>query len=151
MITEIHVGKAFHVALLLTGSIEAAERAVSDSIATSGCGVTGDQLLIATAQDLIQLRDQFLPRAEALSSLPIELQRLFLLSTVCRYSFVLRMLLGLTVETSSKILNLRGDEIDEALCLALNDLSCLARTGSAGAHITQAAGRVESPARPSAV
>jgi hypothetical protein len=123
MITETQVGKAFHLALLLTGNVEAAERAVSDSITESVCNVTGDQLLIATAKHAIQLRDHFLPEAEALSSLPLELQRLFLLSTVCRDCFVLRMLMGFTEETSSGILNLRGGEIDEALCLALNDLS----------------------------
>ncbi len=84
MITEKQVGKAFHLALLLTGNVEAAEPAVSDAIAASVCDLTGDQLLIVTAKHAIQLRDDFLPEAEALSTLPRELQRLFLLSTVCR-------------------------------------------------------------------
>ena len=39
---EIQVRDAFLAALMLTGTIEAAEHAVSDAIATSGCGVAAE-------------------------------------------------------------------------------------------------------------
>src|SRR5258708_3024538 len=107
---------------MLTGTIEAAEQAVSEAIATSGCGVAVDELSVGTAKCAIQIRDGCLPRAEIPSSLPPELQRLFLLSSVGRKCFVLRMLMGLSLETSSGILHLHRDEVDEALCRALSDL-----------------------------
>ena len=91
---------------MLTGTIEAAEQAVSEAIATLGCGVAVDELLVATAKCAVQLRDGCLPRAEIPSSLPPELQRLFLLSSVGRKCFVLRILMGLTLEMTSGILNL---------------------------------------------
>jgi hypothetical protein len=130
-VVEIHVRDAFLAALMLTGTIDAAEQAVSEAIATSGCGVAVGGLLVATARCAIQLRDEFLPRAEIPPSLPPELQRLFLLSSVGRNCFVLRMLMGLTPEMSSGILNLHRDEVDEALRRALSDLPRLAGLQSA--------------------
>lgn len=94
MTAEIDGRDAFLAALMLTGTIEAAERAVSDAIAASGCGVTVDELLVATAKCAIQLRDECLPQAAIPSSLPPELQRLFLLSSVSRNCSVLRTLMG---------------------------------------------------------
>jgi hypothetical protein len=122
MALENHVRDAFLAALMLTGTIEAAEQAVSEAIATSGCGVAVDELLVATAKCAIQIPDGRSPRAGLPSSLPPELQRLFLLSSIDRKCFVLRMLMGLTLETTSGILNLHIDEVDEALCRALSDL-----------------------------
>ena len=123
---EIQVRDAVLAALMLTGSIEAAEQAVSEAIASLGCGVAVEELLVATAKCAVQLRDGCLPRMEIPSRLPPELQRLFLLSSVDRKCFVLRILMGLTLETSSGILSLHRDEVDEALCRALNDLPGLA-------------------------
>ena len=130
-LVEIHVRDAFLAALMLTGTIEAAEQALSEAIATSGRGVAVDELLVATAKCAIQLRDECLPRAEIPFSLPPELQRLFLLSPVGRKCFVLRILMGLNLEMSSGILNLHRDEVDEALCRALSDLPRLAGVQSA--------------------
>ena len=56
------------------------------------------------------------------SCLPAELQRLFWLPPRERLCFVLRMLMGLSREMSSEILNLRRDEVDEALCRAMREL-----------------------------
>ncbi len=122
--TEIDVRRAFLAALMLTGKAEAAEGAVSDAIATSGCEV--NELLIATAKCANQLCNECLPGPEISFSLPPELQRLFLLSSVGRKCFVLRVLMGLTLEATSEILNLRTDEVDDALCRALSDLPGLA-------------------------
>lgn len=134
---ETHVGDAFLAALMLTGTIEGAEQAVSEAIATLGCGVSVDELLVATAKCAIQLRDKCLPEVEIPSSLPPELQRLFLLSSVGRDCFILRMLMGLTLEMSSEILNKDRDELDEALCRALSDLPGLAGIPSAQARPTE--------------
>jgi hypothetical protein len=131
MAAEIDVRGAFLAALMLTGTIEAAGLAVSEAIATSGGGVALDELLVATAKCAIQIRHESLLRAEIPSSLPIELQRLFMLSPVGRKCFVLRTLMGLTLEMSSGILNLHRDEADEALCRALSDLPRLAGVQSA--------------------
>ena len=124
MATGIDIDRAFLAALMLTGNAEAAEGAVSAAIATSECEV--NELLINTAKCANQLCDESLPGPEISFSLPPELQRLFLLSSVGRKCFVLRILMGLTPETSSEILNLRRDEVDEALCRALSDLPGLA-------------------------
>ena len=124
MATEIDVCRAFLAALMLTGRTEAAEGAVSDAIAKSECEV--NELLIDTARCANQLCNECLPGPEISFSLPPELQRLFLLSSVGRKCFVLRILMGLTLEVTSEILNLRTDEVDDALCRALSDLPGLA-------------------------
>jgi len=123
---EIQVRDAFLAALMLTGTIEAAEQSVSGAIATLGWGVAVDELLVATAKCAIQIPDGCLQGPEIPSSLPAELRRLFLLSSVGRKCFVLRILMGLTLEVTSGILNLPEDEVDEALCRALSDLPGLA-------------------------
>jgi hypothetical protein len=131
MATEIDVRRAFCAALILTGSLEAAEDAVLDAIATSEC--QANELLVATAKCAIQLRDECLPRPEMCCSLlPPELHRLFLLSPAGRKCFVLRILMGLTLEMTAGILNLHRDEVDQVLCRVLNDLPRLAGVQSAG-------------------
>jgi hypothetical protein len=148
---EIHVRDAFLAALMLTGTIEGAEQGVSEAIATMGCGFSIDELLVATAKCAIQLRDKCLPEVEIPSSLPPELQRLFLLSSVGRDCFVLRMLMGLTPEMSSEILNLNKDEVDEALCRALSDLPGLAGIQSAQARTRERSVESGSATRPSLI
>jgi hypothetical protein len=126
MTVEMKTGEtlheAFRAALVLTGSIEAAECAVTDAIATLGPDFAGDTLQVETARSAIQHRTNFSEQPEAISMLPVELQALFLLSSTSRDCFVLRALMGLTSEVSAGILNLSKDEIDEALCEALFDL-----------------------------
>jgi hypothetical protein len=66
--------KAFWIALLLTGSIEAAEAAVLDGIAALEFDhISSDRLLLATAKSAIQRRTEFLEQSEGLSILPLEL------------------------------------------------------------------------------
>jgi hypothetical protein len=115
--------KAFWIALLLTGSIEAAEAAVLDGIAALELDhISGDSLLRATAKSAIQRRTEFLGQSEELSILPLELRRLFLLAPRYRDCFVLRVLIGLTPELCSGILHLSIHEVDDALCAALEEL-----------------------------
>jgi hypothetical protein len=126
MTTEMKIGEAldeaFRAALVLAGSIEAAERAVADGISALGSDLARDRLLVETARSAIQRRAEYSDQQEGLSILPLELRALFLLSPICRGCFELRMLMGLTSEVSAGIMNLSKDEIDEALCRALLDL-----------------------------
>jgi hypothetical protein len=131
MATESDVRDAFLAALMLTGTVEAAEQAVSEAIATLGSVIAVDELFVATAKCATRISGRCSPRAEIPTSLPPELQRLFLLPPVDRKCFVLRILMGFTLETSSGILNLRRDEVDAALCRALCDLPRLAGVQSA--------------------
>src|SRR5260370_10374414 len=105
--------EAFRAALVLTGSIEAAERAVADGITTLGFDLAGDTLVVETARFAIQRRAEFSDEPEALSILPLELQGLFLISTICCDCFGFRVLIGLTAEVSAGILHLSKDEIAE--------------------------------------
>jgi hypothetical protein len=116
------INEAFRAALVLTGSTEAAECAITGAIATLGSDFVGDTLLVETARSAIQHRTNFSEQPEAISMLPVELRRLFLLPSTSRDCFVLRVLLRLTSEVSAGILNLSKDEIDESVCEALFDL-----------------------------
>jgi hypothetical protein len=69
---EIQIRDVFLAALMLTGTIDAAEHAVSEAIATSGCGVAVEALLVAAAKCAVQLRDGCFPRVEIPSTLPPE-------------------------------------------------------------------------------
>jgi hypothetical protein len=119
---EVQVRDAFFAALMLTGTIEAAEQAVSGAIATSRCGVAVEELLVDTAKCAVLLRDGCSPGVGIPSTLPPKLRRLFSLSSVDRQCFVLRMLMGLTPDVTSGILNLNRDKVDEALCRAVRHL-----------------------------
>ena len=115
--------KTFWMALLLTGSIEAAEAAVLDGIAALELDyVSGDSLLPATAKSAIQRRSEFPEQSERLSILPLELRRLFLLVPNYRDCFVLRVLIGLTPGLCSGILQLSIHEVEDALYTALQKL-----------------------------
>jgi hypothetical protein len=117
------LSKAFWTALLLTGSIEAAEAAVLDGIVALELDhVSGDSLLLATAKCAIQRRTEFLERSEGLSILPLELRRLFLLAPNYRDCLVLRVIIGMTPELCSGILHLSIHEVDDALYTALQEL-----------------------------
>lgn len=137
MTAENQIREAFLAALMLTGTAEAAEQAVTDAIGNSECDGALDELPVATAKRAMQLRDRGLPQAELPTNLPPELQRLFSLSTLGRDCFVLRMLMGLTPEVISGILNLDRDEVDEALCRALSHLPHLAVHKSAPANAVE--------------
>src|SRR6267378_1544650 len=89
--------EALRAASLLTGSTEAAENAVLDGIAALEFGhVVNDVLLVETVKSAIQRRAELPGQSEqALSHLPLELRRLFLLAPISRDCFVLRFLLGI--------------------------------------------------------
>jgi mannose-1-phosphate guanylyltransferase len=119
------LSETFRAAFMLTGSAEAAENAVLDGItATDHVGIADDVLLLETVKSAVKRRIDF-PIHSELSDFPPELQRLFLLAPLARHSFVLRILLGITIENCSRILRLGIEETDEVLCAALRELPLL--------------------------
>jgi hypothetical protein len=121
------IAQAFRAALLLTGSAELAEDAVSDGIAALERGHIGDRvLLIQTAKSAARRRADFPAQSEqAPPHLPLELRWLFLLTPISRVCFTLRFLLGITPRSCSAILRLTIRETEDVLCAALRELSLL--------------------------
>lgn len=119
--------EAFRAASMLTGSTEGAENAVLDGIAASDFGnIVDDGLLVETVKSAFQRRADFPGQPQqALSDLPVELRRLFLLAQISRDTFVLRILLGIPAATCSAVLHLTIDEMDDVLCAALEELPFL--------------------------
>src|ERR1700693_4746551 len=128
MIGKNEVSKALdgacRAAFMLTGSMQAAEHAVLNGIAVTECYRAGDDaFLFETIKAAIQRRPDFLHQSpQPPAHLPLELRRLFLLTPISRNCFVLRILLGLAVETCSRILHRRVEEIEDVLCVALQEL-----------------------------
>jgi hypothetical protein len=134
--------EGFRAALLLTGSTEVAEKAVLDGIAALEFDyLVDDVLLVETVKSAIQRRADFPSQSEpALSKLPREIQRLFLLAPTSRDCFVLRVLLRIPVGTCSRILRLGIEEIGNVLCAALQELPLLGVCSSTRSEITQTQG-----------
>ena len=126
---------AFRAAFMLTGSTQAAERAVLDGIATTEFDrVADDVFLLETVKAAIQRRPAFPHQSQwPPSHLPLELRRLFLLAPISRDCFVLQILLGITVGTCSRILHRGIEEIEDVLCAALQELPHLEARGRVGA------------------
>jgi DNA-directed RNA polymerase specialized sigma24 family protein len=126
--------KAFLPALLLTGGIEAAEAAVLDAIAAFEFDYSpGGTLLLETVKSAIRRRSDSRDQSEqAFSILPLELRRLLLLAQDSRNCFVLRVLLGMTPEISSGILNRSVHEVEEALHAGLQTCQRLKMEGGPG-------------------
>jgi len=116
--------EAFCAAFLLTGSTELAENAVLDGITALEFGhIVDDVLFVESVKSAIQRRADFPGQSSpALSQLPLELQRLFLLAPISRDSFVLRVLLGKPPATCSAVLHLTIHEINDVLSAALQEL-----------------------------
>ncbi|HKD05776.1 MAG TPA: hypothetical protein VKB79_07735 [Bryobacteraceae bacterium] len=128
-ITEI-IPEAFHAALVLTGSVEGAERTLIDATARIASDGSREAFLAETAR--AAATHEAVPDKSPLL-IPRELQALFLLPTTCRYCFVLLVLLRFDLETCSQILNLSADDVKEALDQSLLDLpkvqSAMCRAG----------------------
>jgi hypothetical protein len=126
---------AFHAAFMLTGSIQAAEHAVLNGIAATECYGAGDNaFLFETVKAAIQRRPDSLHQSrQPPARLPLELRRVFLLTPTSRDCFVLRILLGIAMETCSRILYRGVEEIEDVLCAALQELPHLEARNRAGA------------------
>ena len=117
--TEDGLWQSFRAALVLTGSMEAAERAITTAINSFGSEFSAQELLVRTAQSA--LLDSTFPRKPC-SVLPLELKALSLFSPTRRRAFILRVLLGLDAETCSEILRLFSEQVEEAIDQVLPDL-----------------------------
>ncbi len=124
MAQEPQIRDALLAALILTGSIEVAELAVSDAIAEVDFSFPGNQLLFETAKCALHLCNDALRQPPSI--LPPELQSLFLLTAMRRHSFVMRVLMGFSMESCSAILNVHEDQVAEALYYALTEIPQLA-------------------------
>ena len=76
------------------------------------CGIERNRV---TAKYAIELCSDCSSQPQTQLNLPPELQRLFLLSLVGLRCLVLRMLMGLTLETTSVVVNLHRNEVNDAL------------------------------------
>ena len=119
--TEINEGlqQSYRAALVLTGSVERAEHALTNAIAALGSDCSAEALLVETVRLAVE-HNAFSPQAPPI--FPVELQALFLLSPTRRYCFVLRVLMRFDLETCSSMLKLSRKDVGEALCQSLLEL-----------------------------
>lgn len=113
--------EAFLAALLLTGSVERAEAAVLDGIATWDHQSTPATLVLETVKASVPFASE--RREHALLILPREMKRVLGLPAQLRCCFVLRTLVGLTPIVCSEILNLDLHVIEEFTQAALHELA----------------------------
>jgi hypothetical protein len=132
------LSRAFVTALLLTGSVERAETAVSENVTLFDCeDPSAEALLQGVAESSIPprgLTSQPRPAelARASSVLPFELQRVLRLAPDLRNCFVLRVLSGLSREVCSRVLQLEIHQIDADTCSAILALPFVQESRAAG-------------------
>ena len=116
MTVDVELGQAinesFRAILALTGSPEAAERAVTNAIGDLGLDGSRSTFL---AQSVRWAFFHTRGLSRLCLNLPCELQVLSFLEPIPRYCFVLRLLLGLDAQSCAQILKLSLLEVDEAL------------------------------------
>ena len=115
---------AFRTALLLTGDTRTAEAAVMH-----GIGVCEDLspggLLIAAVRSAVRRRTKSSDGPHEVDCLPPELRRLFMLQPLPRHCFVLRVLVGLSPEVCSELLEVSVTQFENAAYRALTHLPLL--------------------------
>lgn len=111
-----NLGESFRAALVLTGSVEGAERALDEAIAVSGSEISPHGLLTETIRSILR------GTIGKESALPLELQALALLAPIARCCFVLRLGVGLDLQTCSEMLGISTGEVEDALCHAVVEL-----------------------------
>jgi hypothetical protein len=111
--------KAFSVALLLTGGVASAEKAIESAIERSGPDFSTEFLLVETVRSAVLQRKW---RDELPPTVPPELRALSLLSPVVRNCFVLCILIGFDCGACSGILDVPVDDVENALHRSLLEL-----------------------------
>ena len=113
---------AFRTALLLTGDTRTAEVAVMHAIGVCE-ELSPGGLLIAAVKSAVRRRTSDGPcEVECLSP---ELRRLFMLQSLPRHCFVLRVLVGLSPEVCAELLEVSDTEFENAVYRALTQLPLL--------------------------
>ena len=108
------VQRMFLAAFLLTGSAAGAEYVVQESISNAdGANVSCEAAFQAMLLAAVATRPaRFQQQETELLSLPAELRGVLLLPPELRQSFVLRLLLGLSVSQCSKMLSLDARQVE---------------------------------------
>jgi hypothetical protein len=110
------INESFLVVLVLTGSVEIAEQAVTKALGNVGVDDLRNALIFESVRWALQ-RTKGIGRL--CPTLPRELKVLSFLAPIPLYCFVIRFLAGLEARTCSEILKLSRREVDEALYQAL--------------------------------
>jgi hypothetical protein len=117
-------GKAFTLALLLTGSLRHAEAATLDGIGESNSRQISDRAFLLScvraALDPQRQSEVTEDADEAAGTLPLELRRILYLAPDLRHGFVLRALLGLSPEECAP---LSVPHVDESFGAAARQLA----------------------------
>jgi hypothetical protein len=126
-VTHEELGQTFITALLITGSAQRAEAAVLEAIGATNLsemsagtlleGTVSASLVGHVAENRVDLRDP------AISSLPAELRNVLNLPADCRRCFVLRVLLGLPLDVTARMLQTETHQIGELLSIATRTLT----------------------------
>jgi hypothetical protein len=137
---EHTISKAFLTAHLLTGSIEQAESAVTDALASWDKDKDSlADLFQAVLDAAVRRQDSGPPSSKgpdaAGSLLPSELQTVLALSLELRRCFVLRMLAGLSVAMCARLLQLHPRRVKQYTCAALKCLPSGERSPFAISHL----------------
>jgi DNA-directed RNA polymerase specialized sigma24 family protein len=111
--------KAFPVALLLTGGVASAERAVESAIEHSGPDSSTESFLVDTVRWAVRPGEW---QDELPSTVPPELRALSLLSPAARNCFVVCILMGFDCEACSGILEVTLDDVKNAIHRSLLEL-----------------------------
>jgi DNA-directed RNA polymerase specialized sigma24 family protein len=111
--------KAFPVALLLTGGVARAERAIESAIERSGPDSSTESLLVDTMRSAVHQNEW---RDELPSTVPPELRALSLLSPDARNCFVVCILMGFDCEACSGNLGVPVEDVKNALHRSLLEL-----------------------------
>lgn len=121
------IENAFIVGLLLTGSIEQAERAIVDSIHCSEteyvCGQRVFRRVIQWAVDPQEQRSRRVIDEASARVLPFELGRVLHLPPGLRHCYVLRILVGLSREVCAWLLHVDVEQIGHRTQSAVNGLA----------------------------
>lgn len=121
------LSRAFWISLLLTGQTTLAENAVLEAICCSESADTLDDLcLISALKAAIRETEDVIGDGDPeLLLLPVELQRILCLPVTLRHCFVLRSLVGLSLDTCSQLLRMDIHQITAAISDAAQQLVLL--------------------------
>ena len=115
---------AFRTALLLTGDTRTAEAAVMHGIGACEDVLPGG-LFIEAVRSALRRRTKSSDGPHEVECLPPELRRLFMLQSLPRHCFVLRVLVGLSPEVCAELLEVSVTEFENAVYRALTQLPLL--------------------------
>jgi len=122
------IGHAFWAALLLTADVNRAEQAVTQAIECWNLATESDAALFRRAihNAAVSTGDEAMAISQssvAESLLPIKLRRIVRLPLYVRQCYVLRVLIGFSVQTVSYLLDMVDDEVRRFTCMGLRQVA----------------------------